>query len=175
MTFLGEKKKNRWEFFFFFKSNPKFKKEIKEVNLFLNGFLWHSFLVPKLKIILHYPYIPFYLNCPFYLMEFFAFKLLFFYQIIQEHFGLKLFPVSHSKSNKVSTCYSNKNLKVIFSKSFDLITFLLIFQSIETLDLYGRIVIYKRLMSHRKLYLLNLNCHPIEISIVKKIKSCFFF
>lgn len=161
--------------FFFFKSNSEYKKEIKNINFFLNGFLWHSLFGPKLKIFSHYPYIPFYLNCPFYLMEFFAFKLLFFYQITLEHFGLKLYPVLRSKSNKGPICYSNKNLEVIFSRSFDLVTLLLIFQSIETLNLYGRIIVYKRLMSHRKLPPLNLNCHPIEISIVKKIKSCFFF
>lgn len=169
-----EKESNTSGIFPLFKSIFK-EKKMSGVNFFLNKYPKNSLVIQKFKSISHFKYVPFLLNCKFFDMEFFVHKLFFLYQYAEEHFGFKLCKNTLIKRVGVPSYYLKINLKNIVSLSQDYITSLLILQSVETIGYHGRILLYKILISHGKSTNDLLLCHPIETSMVKKIKSYFFF
>ena len=112
------------------------------------------------------------MNCRSFTIESFVLKLLLFHQFLDEHFVFKI--AKHSNFNyfeKIMEFFLKKD----FLNYFCMFDFLIILQSIESNDFYSKILVYKIFTIFQE-YLKNTKIsHPVTESIIKKIKSYFFY
>lgn len=118
---------------------------------------------------------PFVLNCSFLSMEFFGIKLCLNQLISVEHFTRKLCPLYNTKKKKRPVNLHTSCFGKIFLNFLDISDFLLILQSIESLDFRCQFFIFKFLLISTQNQRSEKNCHPLLNSMLKKIKSNFFF
>lgn len=131
--------------------------------------------VKKMKPSIPFKLEPFVLNCSFLSMEFFGIKLFLNQFISIEHFTQKLCTLSNTQKKKgpvnLYTLCFGKN----FLNFLDISDFLLILQSMETLDFRCQFFIFHFLIISRKNQRSEKNFHPLLNSMLIKIKSNFFF
>lgn len=155
-------------FFNFFYTGTNIK---KSVDFLINKNLSRFLVFGDSKIGIPFKFIPFIINCPPTLMGLFVLKLSSFSQNLKEHFGFKIFLPSLEKKKYCLVYNKNENILRFFCP----FSFLLILQSIEIARFHDQLIAYKALSIFQEFLNKRTTFHPITRSIVKKIKSNFFF
>lgn len=156
--------------FFFNKSGEKVY-----INYILNKKLSNLPLTKGFTSLLKLNSIPFMINCPLFISEFFFFKLCLFYQLTEEHFLFRIYQLSSKNNYKVSKYSMEKNFKEYFYNILGFFDILIILQSIESMPFNCRILSFKILILCRDVLYNNSKCHPLIKCITQRLRSNFYF
>jgi hypothetical protein len=155
-------------FFYFFYSETNKK---KSVDFLLNKTISRFMVFGSSKICLPFKITPFIVNCPPTLMGLFVFKMSSFRQNLEEHFGFKICLPSREEKKQCIIYNNTEN----FPRFFCPVNCLLTLQSMEIANYNDQLLTLKALNIFQEFLSTRTHIHPITISIVKKIKSNFFF
>jgi hypothetical protein len=152
------------------------KKNYKHyIEILLNINLERNSYSKEYNKILFLKFIPFVTNCPFFSMEFFLLKFSLVHQYLDEHFISKIDRFNKTTYYNVKIVNPKASFKNYSFCSFTLFDFLVILQSFDTMSFHSQFLTKKILIVYQRILTKKIQYHPIIKSIVKKIKSNFFF